>query len=87
MNLTLNVTFDEAFSGCMKKVSVKAPDGSSETLDELGDKVSADKKSEAESAIEDAKSALSGSDIEAIKAASARAPGPRTPTCSTAVPG
>ncbi|MDK7723438.1 DnaJ C-terminal domain-containing protein [Slackia exigua] len=33
MNLTLNVTFDEAFSGCMKKVSVKAPDGSSETLD------------------------------------------------------
>ena len=43
-----------------------------QTLDELGDKVSADKKSEAESAIEDAKSALSGSDIEAIKAASER---------------
>ena len=43
-----------------------------QTLDELGDKVSADKKSEAESAIEDAKSALSGSDIETIKAASER---------------
>ena len=43
-----------------------------QTLDELGDKVSADKKSEAESAIEDAKSALSGFDIEAIKAASER---------------
>ncbi|WP_314651213.1 molecular chaperone DnaK [Slackia exigua] len=47
-------------------------DATQQTLDELGDKVSADKKSEAESAIEDAKSALSGSDIEAIKAASER---------------
>ena len=50
-----------------------------QTLDELGDKVSADKKSEAESAIEDAKSALSGSDIEAIKAASERLQRSATP--------
>ncbi|WP_102338017.1 molecular chaperone DnaK [Collinsella provencensis] len=40
-----------------------------QTLNELGDKVSADLKSKAESAIADAKKALEGSDIEAIKAA------------------
>ena len=40
-----------------------------QTLNELGDKVSGDLKSKAESAIADAKKALEGSDIEAIKAA------------------
>ena len=40
-----------------------------QTLNELGDKVSADVKSKAESAIADAKKALEGSDVEAIKAA------------------
>ncbi len=40
-----------------------------QTLAELGDKVPADSKSEAESAIAEAQSALEGSDIEAIKAA------------------
>ena len=40
-----------------------------QTLTELGDKVSGDLKSKAESAIADAKKALEGSDIEAIKAA------------------
>ena len=40
-----------------------------QTLNELGDKVSADVKSKAEAAIADAKKALEGSDIEAIKAA------------------
>ena len=40
-----------------------------QTLNELGDKVSADVKSKAETAIADAKKALEGSDIEAIKAA------------------
>ena len=40
-----------------------------QTLSELGDKVSSDLKSKAESAIADAKKALEGSDIEAIKAA------------------
>ena len=40
-----------------------------QTLDELGDKVSADVKSKAEAAIADAKKALEGSDVEAIKAA------------------
>ena len=39
-----------------------------QTLTELGDKVSGDLKSKAESAIADAKKALEGSDIEAIKA-------------------
>ena len=39
------------------------------TLNELGDKVSADVKSKAEAAIADAKKALEGSDVEAIKAA------------------
>ena len=39
------------------------------TLAELGDKVSGDLKSKAESAIADAKKALEGSDIEAIKSA------------------
>ena len=38
-----------------------------QTLNELGDKVSGDLKSKAESAIADAKKALEGSDIEAIK--------------------
>ena len=38
-------------------------------LNELGDKVSADVKSKAEAAIADAKKALEGSDVEAIKAA------------------
>ena len=40
-----------------------------QTLNELGDKVSADVKSKAEDAIADAKKALEGSDVEAIKAA------------------
>ncbi|MDO4437280.1 MAG: molecular chaperone DnaK [Coriobacteriaceae bacterium] len=40
-----------------------------QTLNELGDKVSADLKSKAESAIADAKKALEGSDIDAIKSA------------------
>ena len=40
-----------------------------QTLSELGDKVSADVKSKAEAAIADAKKALEGSDVEAIKAA------------------
>ena len=40
-----------------------------QTLNELGDKVSADVKSKAEAAISDAKKALEGSDVEAIKAA------------------
>ena len=40
-----------------------------QTLNELGDKVSADGKSKAEAAIADAKKALEGSDVEAIKAA------------------
>ena len=39
-----------------------------QTLDELGDKVPADAKAAAESAIAEAKSALEGNDIEAIKA-------------------
>ena len=40
-----------------------------QTLSELGDKVPADSKSAAEEAISEAKSALAGSDIDAIKAA------------------
>ena len=40
-----------------------------QTLSELGDKVSGDVKSQAEAAIGEAKTALSGTDIEAIKAA------------------
>ena len=40
-----------------------------QTLNELGDKVSADVKSKAEAAIADAKKELEGSDVEAIKAA------------------
>ena len=40
-----------------------------QTLNKLGDKVSADVKSKAEAAIADAKKALEGSDVEAIKAA------------------
>ena len=40
-----------------------------QTLNELGDKVSTDVKSKAEAAIADAKKALEGSDVEAIKAA------------------
>ena len=40
-----------------------------QTHNELGDKVSADVKSKAETAIADAKKALEGSDVEAIKAA------------------
>ena len=40
-----------------------------QTLRELGDKVPADAKSQAESAIDQAKTALQGTDIEAIKAA------------------
>ena len=33
MNVTLNVSFDEAFNGCVKKVSVRNPRGGVETLD------------------------------------------------------
>ena len=43
-----------------------------QTLNELGDKVPAATKSEVESALADAKKALEGSDVEAIKAASER---------------
>ena len=43
-----------------------------QTLNELGDKVPADSKSAAEEAINEAKTALSGTDIEAIKAATAK---------------
>ncbi len=41
-----------------------------QTLNELGDKVPADTRSEVEAAVADAKKALDGTDIEAIKAAS-----------------
>ncbi len=40
-----------------------------ETLKDLGDKVPADMKSEAEAAVEDAKKALEGQDMDAIQAA------------------
>ncbi|HJG38086.1 Hsp70 family protein, partial [Enorma phocaeensis] len=40
-----------------------------QTLSELGDKVPADVKSEAETAIADAKKALDGTDVDAIKSA------------------
>ncbi len=43
-----------------------------QTLDELGDKVPADAKSEAEVAIAETKSALEGDDLEAIKSATER---------------
>ena len=43
-----------------------------QTLNELGDKVPAATKSEVESALADAKKALEGTDVEAIKAASER---------------
>ena len=43
-----------------------------QTLNELGDKVPADAKSEAESAIAEAKSALEGTDLDAIRAATER---------------
>ncbi|MBR3226887.1 MAG: Hsp70 family protein, partial [Atopobiaceae bacterium] len=43
-----------------------------QTLNELGDKVPADTRSEVEAAVADAKKALDGTDIEAIKAASER---------------
>ncbi len=43
-----------------------------QTLKELGDKVPADTKADVEAALADAKSALDGTDIEAIKAASER---------------
>ena len=41
-----------------------------QTLNELGDKVNADLKGKTEAAIADAKKALEGSDIEAIKSSS-----------------
>ena len=43
--------------------------GAEQTLKDLGDKVPADQKSEVEAAIADAKKALEGTDIEAIRAA------------------
>ena len=43
-----------------------------QTLNELGDKVPADTRTEVEAAISEAKKALEGSDVEAIKAASER---------------
>lgn len=43
--------------------------GAEQTLNELGDKVPADTKSDVEAAIADAKKALEGTDIDAIKAA------------------
>jgi molecular chaperone DnaK len=45
-------------------------DSTEQTLNELGDKVPAATKSEVEAAIADAKKALEGKDVEAIKAAS-----------------
>ena len=44
--------------------------GTEQTLNELGDKVPADTKSEVEAALAEAKKALEGSDVNAIKAAS-----------------
>lgn len=41
-----------------------------QTLDELGDKVPADSRQQAEEAIAETKKALEGTDVEAIKAAS-----------------
>jgi molecular chaperone DnaK len=41
-----------------------------QTLNELGDKVPADTKADVEAALADAKKALEGTDVEAIKAAS-----------------
>ena len=46
-----------------------------QTLNDLGDKVDAELKAEAEAAIEESKKALEGSDIEAIKAASEKLQG------------
>lgn len=46
-----------------------------QTLSDLGDKVEADLKEEAEAAIDESKKALEGSDIEAIKAASEKLQG------------
>ena len=43
-----------------------------QTLDELGDKVPADARTDAEAAIAEAKSALDGTDLDAIKAATER---------------
>ena len=43
--------------------------GAEQTLADLGDKVPADQKSEVEAAIAEAKKALEGTDIDAIKAA------------------
>jgi len=43
--------------------------GTEQTLQDLGDKVPADTKSEVEAAVADAKKALDGTDIDAIKAA------------------
>ena len=43
--------------------------GAEQTLKDLGDKVPADQKSEVESAIADAKKALEGTDVDAIRAA------------------
>ena len=43
--------------------------GAEQTLKDLGDKVPADQKSEVEAAIADAKKALEGTDVEAIRAA------------------
>ena len=43
--------------------------GTEQTLQDLGDKVPADMKSEVEAAVADAKKALDGTDIDAIKAA------------------
>ena len=43
--------------------------GAEQTLKDLGDKVPADQKSEVETAIADAKKALEGQDVDAIRAA------------------
>ena len=43
--------------------------GAEQTLKDLGDKVPADQKSEVEAAIADAKKALEGTDVEAIRTA------------------
>ena len=43
--------------------------GAEQTLKDLGDKVPADQKSEVEAAIADAKKALEGQDVDAIRAA------------------
>jgi molecular chaperone DnaK len=52
-----------------------------QTVKELGDKVPADQKKAAEDAVAEAKKALDGTDVDAIKAAWRQAPGGRPQAC------